>query len=133
MLALPSAGLFRPQHYRNWALYVQPAILFLCICFLVVACQISGVFPRLVVPPHCCTRGFHRLNRANSGSDRCCPGLKPPHWGTRGRVCFFCPKTRLPLPLKGGADYRLSWVRRVCPTRLQPAHTAPTGPVWGHR
>ena len=44
---------------------------------------------------------------------------------------FFCSKNEFtPPPKGGGAGYRLSWVCRVCLTRLQPAHTAPTGPVW---
>ena len=53
---------------------------------------------------------------------------------TRGHTepnSFFCSKNEFtPPPKGGGAGYRLSWVCRVCLTRLEPAHTAPTGPVW---
>ena len=59
-----------------------------------------------------------------------CPqtGQKSPHRSKFG----FSPQNELtPPPKGGGAGYRLSWGRRVCLTRLQPAHTAPTGPVWG--
>ena len=60
------------------------------------------------------------------------PGVQNRTQGHTEPSFFFCSKNEFtPPPKGGGAGYRLSWGRRVCPTRLQPAHTAPTGPVWG--
>ena len=57
--------------------------------------------------------------------------VQKPHTGPHRAEFLFCSKNEFtPPPKGGGAGYRFSWVCRVCLTRLQPAHTAPTGPVW---
>ena len=57
--------------------------------------------------------------------------FKIAHRATRGRVWFFPQNGLTPPPKGGGAGYRFSWVRSVCPARSQPGHSGPTGPVWG--
>lgn len=47
-----------------------------------------------------------------------------------GPSLVFLPRTRLPLPLKGGgAGYHLSWVGRVGSVRSKLGHAGSTGPT----
>ena len=83
---------------------------------------------------NCCSKTTHA---GATGPFWCFAGVVSLPWSknlTQGHTepnSFFCSKNEFtPPPKGGGAGYRLSWVCRVCLTRLQPAHTAPTGPVW---
>ena len=59
------------------------------------------------------------------------PALKTAHGRPQGRVCFSLQNEFTPPPKGGGAGYRLSWIRRVCPARSKLGHVGPTGPVRG--
>ena len=83
---------------------------------------------------NCCSKTTHA---GATGPVWCFAGVVFLPWPknlTQGHTepnSFFCSKNEFtPPPKGGGAGYRLSWVCRACLTRLQPAHTAPTGPVW---
>ena len=55
-----------------------------------------------------------------------------PHTGPHRGEFGFSPQNEFtPPPKGGGAGYRFSWVRSVCPARSQPGHSGPTGPVQG--
>ena len=112
------------ERWRNFVMACRPAFSSLT--------RTQGVLQAAAFG-NCCSKTTHA---GATGPVWCFAGVVSLPWPknlTQGHTepsFFFCSKNEFtPPPKGGGAGYRISWGRRVCPTRLQPAHTSPTGPV----